>query len=159
MDTQDVNTAVNVMRVGQSGIGFSHNGVNGPYKSAWTIDGRFIADFIATGTISNLNNTFSIDIDNENIMFNNKDQKSIGAIRSAPGGVQFASYDLNSNSVAEMFVVGGKPRLSVGHAGMPYAFMEYDPTSKKGITHTDIINGKEIYWKPNDDGTYTLTGK
>ena len=52
MDTQDTSTAVNVMRVGQSGIGFSHNGVNGPYESAWTIDGKFVADFIATGTLN-----------------------------------------------------------------------------------------------------------
>ena len=52
MDTQDANTAVNVMRVGQSGIGFSHNGVNGPYESAWTIDGNFVADFITTGNLS-----------------------------------------------------------------------------------------------------------
>lgn len=51
MDTQDTSTAVNVMRVGQSGIGFSHNGVNGPYDSAWTIDGNFVADFITTGTL------------------------------------------------------------------------------------------------------------
>lgn len=51
MDTQDPATAVNVMRVGQSGIGFSHNGVNGPYESAWTIDGNFVADFITTGTL------------------------------------------------------------------------------------------------------------
>lgn len=50
MDTQDPETAVNVMRVGQSGIGFSHNGVNGTYESAWTIDGRFVADWIKTGT-------------------------------------------------------------------------------------------------------------
>lgn len=52
MDTQDTSTAVNVMRVGQSGIGFSHNGVNGPYESAWTIDGRFVADFITAGTLN-----------------------------------------------------------------------------------------------------------
>lgn len=51
MDTQDPTTAVNVMRVGQSGIGFSHNGVNGLYESAWTIDGRFNADFILAGSI------------------------------------------------------------------------------------------------------------
>lgn len=54
MDTQDVETAVNVMRVGQSGIGFSHNGVNGQYNSAWTIDGTFNADFIATGKLYGL---------------------------------------------------------------------------------------------------------
>jgi archaellin len=52
MDTKDTGSAVNVMRVGQSGIGFSHNGVNGPYESAWTIDGSFVADFITTGSLS-----------------------------------------------------------------------------------------------------------
>lgn len=54
MDTQDAETAVNVMRVGQSGIGFSHNGINGPYESAWTIDGKFNADWIYTGTLYGL---------------------------------------------------------------------------------------------------------
>ena len=52
LDKPDINQAVNVLRVGQSGIGFSHNGVNGPYVSAWTIDGRFNADFITTGSLS-----------------------------------------------------------------------------------------------------------
>jgi phage-related protein len=54
MDTPDVDTAVNVLRIGQSGIGFSHNGVNGPYESAWTIDGKFNADWIYTGTLYGL---------------------------------------------------------------------------------------------------------
>lgn len=52
MDTPDINTAVNVLRIGQSGIGFSHNGVNGPYVYAWTIDGKFNNDFITALTIS-----------------------------------------------------------------------------------------------------------
>ena len=52
MDTNDINTAVEVMRVGQSGIGFSHNGVNGPYESAWTLDGHFNANFIVAGVIN-----------------------------------------------------------------------------------------------------------
>lgn len=51
MDTPDIATAVNVLRIGQSGIGFSHNGVNGPYVSAWTLDGAFNADFITAGTM------------------------------------------------------------------------------------------------------------
>ncbi len=64
MDTQDPTTAVNVMRVGQSGIGFSHSGVNGLYESAWTIDGRFNADFITTGIINaNLIKSGSINAD------------------------------------------------------------------------------------------------
>ena len=46
LDTPDINTAVNVLRIGQSGIGFSKNGVNGPYYSAWTLDGTFDASVI-----------------------------------------------------------------------------------------------------------------
>lgn len=40
-----------VMRMNLGGIAFSTNGWAGPYITAWTIDGRFNADFIATGTL------------------------------------------------------------------------------------------------------------
>lgn len=62
MDTQDINTAVNVMRVGQSGIGFSHNGVKGPYESAWTIDGTFLANFIQAGQLKSQNGRLIFDL-------------------------------------------------------------------------------------------------
>lgn len=52
MDTADISTASDVLRVNKNGIGFSHNGVNGPYESAWTIDGKFNADFIYSGHLS-----------------------------------------------------------------------------------------------------------
>lgn len=51
MDTDDVETAVNVLRINMNGIGFSSTGYNGPFKSAWTLDGHFVADFIDTGTL------------------------------------------------------------------------------------------------------------
>lgn len=51
MDTDDINTAINVIRMNKNGIGFSTNGYEGPYTSAWTIDGAFNADFITTGTM------------------------------------------------------------------------------------------------------------
>lgn len=52
MDTANISTAQEVLRINKNGIGFSHNGVNGPYTSAWTIDGKFNADFILAGTIN-----------------------------------------------------------------------------------------------------------
>ena len=52
MDTDDIQTAVNVIRINKNGIGFSTNGYEGPFVSAWTIDGRFNADFIAAGSVS-----------------------------------------------------------------------------------------------------------
>ena len=52
MDTADVSTAANVLRLNMNGIGFSSTGVNGEYRSAWTLDGAFVADFITAGTLS-----------------------------------------------------------------------------------------------------------
>lgn len=51
MDTDNVDTAKQVLRMNKSGIGFSSNGLNGPYGTAWTLDGKFVADYIATGTL------------------------------------------------------------------------------------------------------------
>jgi hypothetical protein len=51
MDSDNTATAKEVIRINQNGIGFSHTGINGPYESAWTIDGKFNADFITAGTI------------------------------------------------------------------------------------------------------------
>lgn len=51
IDTEDVGTAVHVLRINVNGIGFSSNGVNGPFTSAWTLDGQFVADFITAGTM------------------------------------------------------------------------------------------------------------
>ena len=51
MDTADVATAMHVLRINVNGIGFSSTGINGPYTSAWTLDGHFVADFITAGTM------------------------------------------------------------------------------------------------------------
>lgn len=42
MDTNDVETATNVLRINQNGIGFSSTGVDGPYTQAWTLDGQMV---------------------------------------------------------------------------------------------------------------------
>lgn len=42
MDTNDAETAHNVLRINENGIGFSSNGVNGPYTQAWTLDGKMV---------------------------------------------------------------------------------------------------------------------
>ena len=51
MDTDDINIATNVIRINKNGIGFSNSGYNGEYKTAMTIDGSIVADFITTGTL------------------------------------------------------------------------------------------------------------
>ena len=51
MDTPDIATAVNVIRMNKHGIGFSSTGYSGTYTTAWTIDGAFTADVITAGTM------------------------------------------------------------------------------------------------------------
>lgn len=55
MDTEDVNTALKVLRINKNGIGFSKNGVDGSYGTAWTLDGTFNANYITTGIIKGAN--------------------------------------------------------------------------------------------------------
>lgn len=49
MDTNDINTAQKVWRWNIMGLGYSKNGINGPYELAMTMDGAIVADIITTG--------------------------------------------------------------------------------------------------------------
>lgn len=51
MDTEDKATATNIIRLNVNGIGFSTDG-GATYRTAWTIDGKFVADFITAGTLN-----------------------------------------------------------------------------------------------------------
>lgn len=51
MDAPNKQTAQNVIRMNQAGIGFSTHGYDGPYDTAWTIDGAFNATYITAGTL------------------------------------------------------------------------------------------------------------
>lgn len=51
-DSLDLQSAKNIWRWNLGGLGFSSNGINGPYKLAITQDGSFVADFITAGTLS-----------------------------------------------------------------------------------------------------------
>lgn len=46
MDTNDTKTATKVWRWNINGLGYSSNGYNGPYSTALTMDGRFVASAI-----------------------------------------------------------------------------------------------------------------
>lgn len=65
MDAPDKKQATNIIQINKNGIGFSTEGIDGPYRSAWTIDGHFVADFITVGRL------FGIDIEGVNITGSN----------------------------------------------------------------------------------------
>lgn len=55
LDKLPKETAKYCIRINLGGIAFSQQGWQGPYVSAWTIDGKFNADFITTGTLKAIN--------------------------------------------------------------------------------------------------------
>lgn len=52
MDSPDISTAKDMWRGNLSGFGHSSNGYSGPYKTAITLDGHIVADFIDTGILN-----------------------------------------------------------------------------------------------------------
>lgn len=52
MDTNDPTTATKVWRWNINGLGYSRNGINGPYELAMTMDGSIVADMITTGQLN-----------------------------------------------------------------------------------------------------------
>lgn len=94
LDTPSVETAKNVLRINTNGIGFSTNGVNGPYRNAWTIDGSLVADFITTGTLNAaLAKIINIDATNINTGTLNADLIKAGNIKSKNG---ISNFDLST---------------------------------------------------------------
>jgi phage minor structural protein len=51
MDTNNPITAQKVWRWNIEGLGYSKNGINGPFEIALTADGQIVADFITAGTM------------------------------------------------------------------------------------------------------------
>lgn len=51
LDAPSIDEAVNVWRWNVGGLGFSHNGYNGPFDTAITADGQIVADFITSGSL------------------------------------------------------------------------------------------------------------
>ena len=51
VDALPKENATYVRRDNLAGIGFSSSGINGPFVTAWTLDGKFNADFIKAGTL------------------------------------------------------------------------------------------------------------
>lgn len=61
MDTDNVSTATNVLRLNMNGLGLSTSGINGPYTAAIVGQG-IIATAIKTGILSDLNGKYSLDM-------------------------------------------------------------------------------------------------
>ena len=119
MDTDDKNTAVNVIRFNEAGIGFSTNGYNGPFNGFIGIGGTIDFSQITTlnlvanlikggvlqlGTIDNTAGILQV-YDNENTLIGQLDKDGLkmygadGAYVLMNQSVGFAGYDRNDTKI------------------------------------------------------------
>lgn len=119
LDRLPKESAVNVIRINNGGIGFSQGGINDTFTSAWTIDGtlnmqainviNLVADMIKGGTLklgSHLNASGQLELyDNANNLVGqmNKDGLKMygldGSYVVINDEVGFAGYDRNGNQI------------------------------------------------------------
>lgn len=112
MDTDDIQTAVNVIRMNLNGIGFSTNGYNGPFTTAWTIDGHFVANFIDTGVLNaNIIKAGVLQDEAGNTSFN----LVTGALRSTNLTIDSTYFKLaNDGKITSITVDGRKLEMNMG---------------------------------------------
>ena len=129
MDTDSEATAVHVLRMNVNGIGFSSTGVNGPYTSAWTLDGRFVADFITAGTMS------ANRIQGGTLTLGGADNQNGVLVLYTSDNVEAARMDRNGFTVYDGTLSGGTLTAGQIVSGTWYSapsdrigtVMEYDP--------------------------------
>ena len=119
VDTLPKENAHYVMMISSGGIGFSTNGINGTFNSAWTIDGTFdaqqmnvinlTANLIKGGTLklgSLLNQSGILEVyDEQNTLIGRMDKDGLkmygpdGSYVLMNATVGFAGYDVNNNKI------------------------------------------------------------
>lgn len=128
MDTDDAATAHNVLRINENGLGFSSNGVNGPYTQAWTLDGRMVigGTNVPSLTVYDNQNNILFQIDKDGMEWN------------AANSSMTKSGTLTANSA------------NLTNATVKGAFRTYSDATGGGL----YISGCNI-WGLNQSGTET----
>ena len=147
MDTDSTETATNVIRMNKAGIGFSQTGYNGPFISAWTIDGKFNADFIRSGTIEAINIVGSL-IRGSTMVFGKETDKQVtvsgisnGILFSGDGDIRFGttgtfdvynSTEVNGTPVrANQMIIENYVSEETGKPRNQSSFVNFEPYTGK----------------------------
>ena len=175
MDTPNINTARNIWRWNESGLMHSSTGYHGVYTLAIRQDGVITGDMIRSGVISNLSNTFSLDLErNDGITFNSQGERAINI-----NGQKMKFYDWDGrNEVGLLYSsrINGdnsKVGIALGHETNAHsAITYYNPTSDSyypyvrfdkynvdgGLTQYPVsfledveVKNKSLYFTPNNE--------
>lgn len=141
-DNPNLEAAKQVLRINKSGIGFSSTGWKGPFTTAWTLDGTFVADFIKAGTLRAIDvigvnitgstikgtdifgstfetvnpNGTKIKVENGTVRFLSADDKQLATINlMTNGGNPLLHFQFNNNGTAETFHIN-KDSIMLKHS-------------------------------------------
>ncbi|PFT70099.1 endopeptidase, partial [Bacillus thuringiensis] len=157
MDTKEEMTAKKVWQWNLNGLGYSSTGVNGPYGTAITNDGRIVADFITAGTLSgNLVQggeiTGSTLKTSNSANFVNISKQFIRLYESSKVRAFIGYYKNSRGEIQPTFILGGdSDQTGASGAIMLYQFSDISVKSggigiTKGLDGNGYLNAASLYF-------------
>ena len=132
LDDNDIDDAVNVLRINENGIGFSSNGVSGPYTQAWTLDGRLVIGGTNVPSITVYDN-------DSNVIFQ---AAATGIVWNATNSSmsEDGTLDLKNGVIQERINYGqGQQVLTIDYHGINFSYIENNQViSSHSLTLADI---------------------
>lgn len=157
MDTKNEKSAKKVWQWNLNGLGYSSTGVNGPYGTAITSDGRIVADFITAGTLSGNfvrggEITGSTLRTSDSVNYVNISKQFIRLYESSRTRVFVGYYKNSRNEIQPTLILGGDSD-STGANGTIMVYQFSDTTVKsggigitKGIDGNGYLNAASLYF-------------
>ena len=125
MDTNSAETAHNVLRINENGIGFSSHGVEGPYTQAWTLDGKLVIGGTDVPSLTVYDNA-----DEDNIIF-----------QTSRAGTVWNSENSSMSADGILEMIG-----AIIKSSRTGARLTIDNTSSiKGIDHDEELDEDVLY--------------
>lgn len=140
MDTPDVNTAVNVWRFNQGGLGHSSNGYQGPFSDiALTQDGKINASMITTGVLNaNIIKAGVLSDYNNNTTFN----LSTGVLDVKKGSINLGNGKFTVNDNGYLTATSGE---IAGLSITQDSIVKETSTIYLKISEDGLISGEDVY--------------
>ena len=160
MDTADESTARRVWRWNVNGLGYSSTGINGNFGLAMTMDGRIVADYITTGTLSAnriKGGTLTLGGNgNGNGMIDVRDSSngSIATIDNNGVNIRRGSIQLGSN-----FSVDSNGNLTAKNAFLQGSILNIASEKYTWLSNGELQFGKYTNNKYTTYGTLTVGGE
>lgn len=128
-----------VLRINKSGIGFSSKGWQGPFDTAWTLDGKFNANFIQTGVIK-------ADV------FQNSFNKTGDVLRLVDGLLEIKNKNQKIMQLTKKGMEFWNSKESIGTIGTTDSVGNPFPDA----TTPTPLEGNSLVMRTNGDGKYIL---